>query len=63
VASDDPGGDMIRRPQLDRAVFVHVNEPVGSVGPDNIPLEQNKSYIVRYDLVRNLLAEGRINLI
>lgn len=63
VASDDPGGDMIRRPQLDRAVFVHVNEPVGSVGPDNIPLEQNKSYIVRYDLVRNLLAEDRLNLI
>ena len=63
VASDDPGGDMIRRPQLDRAVFVQVDEQVGSVGPDNIQLEKDKSYIVRYDLVRNLLAEGRINLI
>jgi GINS complex subunit 4 len=63
VASDDPGGDMIRRPKLDRAVFIKVNEPVGGVGPDNISLEKDKTYIVRYDLVRNLLAEGRINLI
>lgn len=62
-ASDDPGGDMVRKPKLDRAVFLRVNEPVGAVGQDNIELEKDKSYIARYDLVRNLLAEGRINLI
>jgi GINS complex subunit 4 len=63
TASDDPGGDMVRRPKLDRAVFLKVNEPVGSVGQDNIELEKDKSYIARYDLVRNLLIDGRINLI
>ena len=63
TASDDPGGDMVRRPKLDRAVFVRVNDAVGSVGPDSATLEKDHNYIVRYDLVRDLLADGRINLI
>jgi hypothetical protein len=63
VASDDPGGDMVRKPNLDRVVFIKVNEAVGSVGPEAIALEKDRSYIVRYDLVRDLVVDGRINLI
>lgn len=66
TAREDPGGDMVRRPDLDRAVFIHVNEPIGSIsvgGDETATLEKDRNYIARYDLVRDLLVDGRINLI
>jgi GINS complex subunit 4 len=67
VASDDPGGDMVRRPDLEKVVFVHVNEHAGTIttGPDETAtLEKDHTYMIRYDLVRDILRSGgRINLV
>ena len=66
VASDDPGGDMIRRPNLERVVFIKVNDSVGTIsvgGADTVTIEKDRNYIARYDLVREFLHDKRINLI
>ena len=66
VAKDDPGGDMVRRPRLDQTVIVHVNEAIGAIsvgGEETATLEKDRNYMARYDLVRDLLIDGRVNLI
>ena len=68
TASNDPGGDMVRRPKLDRVVFAHVNEPIGTIssgsGDGNVvTLEKDHNYIVRYDLISEFISDNRINLI
>ena len=65
VASDDPGGEMVKKPDLKKTVFVRVNEPVGaiSVGDESVNLDKDKMYIVKYDLVRDFVLDKRISLI
>jgi len=66
VASDDPGGDMIRRPDLDKVVFIKVNDNIGTVsvgGSETVTLEKDRSYIARYDLVKEFLVDHRVTLI
>lgn len=68
VASDDPGGDMVRKPDLEKVVFVRVNEHIGtiSVGADETAsLEKYHTYMMRYDLIRDLLRahDNRLCLI
>lgn len=65
TAGDDPGGDMIRKPDLKKVVFVRVLEPVGAVpiGEDAVSLEKDKMYILRYELVRDFILDKRIILI
>ena len=65
TASDDPGGDMIRKPNLNRVVFAKVIEAVGTiaVGEDTVTLEKDTMYIIRYDLIRDFVLDKRIFLI
>ena len=67
IASDDPGGDMIRRPKLDQTVFVRVNENLGTIstgnGDDTAALEKDHDYMIRYDLIKDFLADNRVTLI
>jgi GINS complex subunit 4 len=67
TATNDPGGDMTRRPKFDRVVFAHVNEPIGTISTGNrdetATLEKDHNYIVRYDLIRDYISDNRINLI
>jgi GINS complex subunit 4 len=67
VASDDPGGDMIRRPNLERVVFIKATETVGPVKDGNssetVTFEKGRNYIARYDLIREYVGENRISLI
>ena len=67
IASDDPGGDMIRRPKLDQTVFVRVNENIGTIstgnGDDTASLEKGHDYMIRYDLIKEFLTDNRVNLI
>jgi GINS complex subunit 4 len=67
TASDDPGGDMIRRPKLDQTVFVRVNEHIGTIstgnGDDTATLEKDHDYMIRYDLIKDFLLDNRVYLI
>lgn len=66
VASDDPGGDMVRRPNLDAVVFVKVTDHIGSIrtGPDETAdLVKDHSYMIKYALVKDFLHENRLCLI
>jgi hypothetical protein len=67
TATNDPGGDMVRRPKLDRVVFAHINEPIGTIstgtGDGTVTLEKDRNYIIRYDLIRDFICDNRINLI
>ena len=67
TASDDPGGDMVRRPRLDRAVFVRVNDHIGTIstgnGDETATLEKGHDYMIRYDLIKEFVADNRVSLI
>jgi GINS complex subunit 4 len=67
TASEDPGGDMVRRPRLDRAVFIRVNDHIGTIptgtGDETATLEKGHDYMIRYDLIRNFVLDNRVNLI
>lgn len=66
VSSDDPGGDMIRKPDMDAVVFVQVTDHIGSIrtGPDETAdLVKDHSYMIKYDLVKEFLRDNRLHLI
>ena len=66
TSSDDPGGEMVRKPNLERVVFVKVNDNIGAVnvgGTETVILDKDRMYIARYDLVASFLADHRIDLV
>ena len=65
VASDDPGGDMICRPNLEQVVFAKVTEPIGTIATghdETATLDKDRSYMIRYSLVQDFLRQNRVEL-
>ena len=68
VASDDPAGDLVRRPDIEKIVLAKVHETIGTVSTgvtadDTVTIEKDKVYMIRYDLIRDFIRDSRISLI
>ncbi|KAJ1834130.1 GINS complex subunit [Coemansia sp. RSA 2706] len=61
------GMDMVTKPDLDAAVFCRVRSNVGEfqfdASEDPIVMKRNNIFITRYSIIRNLLEDGKVELI
>lgn len=61
------GLKMIEEPNLDSAVFARVCKPINQQlvleGDERIALEEGNIFIIRYNLIREFIADGSIQLI
>ncbi|KAJ2660236.1 GINS complex subunit [Coemansia sp. RSA 1200] len=61
------GLDMVTKPDLDAAVFCRVRSNVGEfqfeASEDPIVMKRNNLFITRYSIIRNLLEDGKVELI
>ncbi|KAJ2554335.1 GINS complex subunit [Coemansia sp. RSA 1933] len=61
------GLDMVSKPDLDSAVFCKVRANVGEfqfeASEDPIVMKRNNIFITRYSIIRNLLEDGKVELI
>ncbi|KAJ1723143.1 GINS complex subunit [Coemansia erecta] len=63
---DEVGGeglDMVTKPDLDTAVFCRVCRTVGEFHEDPIVMKRNNIFITRYGIIRDLLEDGKVELI
>ncbi|KAJ1828417.1 GINS complex subunit, partial [Coemansia sp. RSA 2703] len=67
---DEVGGeglDMVSKPDLDSAVFCRVCRTVGEfqfeASEDPIVMKRNNIFITRYGVIRDLLENGKVELI
>ncbi|KAI8321650.1 GINS complex, Sld5 component [Martensiomyces pterosporus] len=61
------GLDMVPKPDLDSAVFCRVRTTVGEFqfepSEDPIVMKRNNIFITRYSIIRNLVEDGKVELI